>query len=538
MEIFEKWLQGWATENKTPLCANDRPQRVVVIGSGIGGLASAALLAKLGHQVTVFEKHKTIGGHGRCPQIEGLSFSMGPQYVWNFTPGAIGDRFLKFLGIHEDHPFLPMNPDGFETVFLGDGDERRGDTPVKVSIPMGLDAFRDMLMADYPAHAEATRAMFVDMRLIYQAYEQCVAVFPEACSFFTTTYHYMRRFPLPMVDKALLFRMAFWTLKQMFDHHGIPPVIRRIMYGHGGIFAENESQVSALAYIVATGNYHGGSRFPRYGFHHFFDGLKSSIERCHGFVYTSTPVARLGREGEKITHVVTEHGRSHPCDVVISDIAPRLTYRLMASDESHDPYRYRPSRGVMGYLIGIKGKHPAIAAMRGRNYWWQRGDSEVNYTPDLTAPPDMLYMGSPSANGFGNTSRNTADDNLMVFSPANFHEEKAVYQKGEQTVTAFKSRKAEETIGLIDRNMLPGLRRHIRFIKVITSVDTSREISSEWGNAYGRRMDVQHVLLGIPQPRNLPRNLFNVSATVGGAGIAAGVDTSASLVRKLTAQKI
>ena len=36
--------------------------RVVVVGAGVGGLATAARLARAGHQVTVFERSGTVGG--------------------------------------------------------------------------------------------------------------------------------------------------------------------------------------------------------------------------------------------------------------------------------------------------------------------------------------------------------------------------------------------------------------------------------------------------------------------------------------------
>jgi phytoene dehydrogenase-like protein len=71
----------------------------VVIGSGIGGMASAALFAKTGHHVTVLEMNDSqIGGHGRLLTLDGMKYSMGPQYVWEFNDGERGDRFLSFLG--------------------------------------------------------------------------------------------------------------------------------------------------------------------------------------------------------------------------------------------------------------------------------------------------------------------------------------------------------------------------------------------------------------------------------------------------------
>lgn len=98
----------------TPLWSDEK-KNIVVIGSGIGGIASGALFAKIGHKVNVLEMHKKlIGGHGRWLTFKGLKFSMGPQYVWEFNDGELGDRYLKFLDIKKTNPFLLMAQDGFE----------------------------------------------------------------------------------------------------------------------------------------------------------------------------------------------------------------------------------------------------------------------------------------------------------------------------------------------------------------------------------------------------------------------------------------
>ena len=51
----------------------------IVIGSGIGGLASGAILAKQGYMVTILEAHpELIGGHARTYTVDGYSFCSGP----------------------------------------------------------------------------------------------------------------------------------------------------------------------------------------------------------------------------------------------------------------------------------------------------------------------------------------------------------------------------------------------------------------------------------------------------------------------------
>lgn len=86
-----------------------RMSRVVVIGSGAGGLAVAARLAVKGHQVTVLEQSATFGGKLASYTREGFTFDTGPSL---FTlPAVYRDLFLKTGGALEDAVDLqPVEP--------------------------------------------------------------------------------------------------------------------------------------------------------------------------------------------------------------------------------------------------------------------------------------------------------------------------------------------------------------------------------------------------------------------------------------------
>ena len=60
---------------------NTSPQRIVVLGAGIGGLTAAALLARAGHSVTVLEASEWIGGKSRRLEIDGQRVDTGPALV-------------------------------------------------------------------------------------------------------------------------------------------------------------------------------------------------------------------------------------------------------------------------------------------------------------------------------------------------------------------------------------------------------------------------------------------------------------------------
>ena len=67
--------------------------RVVVIGGGVGGLASAARLAKLGHQVTLVERLPGLGGAMSEVEADGFAWDAGPTYT--LLPAVVRDLFRK-----------------------------------------------------------------------------------------------------------------------------------------------------------------------------------------------------------------------------------------------------------------------------------------------------------------------------------------------------------------------------------------------------------------------------------------------------------
>jgi phytoene dehydrogenase-like protein len=69
---------------------------VVVIGSGIGGLCCAALLARYGYKVTVVEAHYHAGGAAHGFQVGGYHFDAGPSFFAGLSgPPGTGSNPLK-----------------------------------------------------------------------------------------------------------------------------------------------------------------------------------------------------------------------------------------------------------------------------------------------------------------------------------------------------------------------------------------------------------------------------------------------------------
>lgn len=81
---------------------DSRPQktsRVVVIGAGIGGLTAAALLARRGYSVQVFDQAFVPGGCASTFKRRGFTFDVGATQVAGLEPGGIHHQIFAELGV-------------------------------------------------------------------------------------------------------------------------------------------------------------------------------------------------------------------------------------------------------------------------------------------------------------------------------------------------------------------------------------------------------------------------------------------------------
>src|SRR4051794_39411278 len=75
--------------------------RVVVVGGGLGGLASAALLGRAGHEVTLLEANPWLGGKSRRIELDGRRMDTGPSLL---TFPGVWDEFLRRWDVEGENP--------------------------------------------------------------------------------------------------------------------------------------------------------------------------------------------------------------------------------------------------------------------------------------------------------------------------------------------------------------------------------------------------------------------------------------------------
>ena len=84
-------------------------KKVIVIGSGFGGLGAAARLAARGYEVEIFEKRDKIGGRAYVYDVNGFKFDGGPTVIT--VPFMFDDIFALAGRRREDYvEFKPLDP--------------------------------------------------------------------------------------------------------------------------------------------------------------------------------------------------------------------------------------------------------------------------------------------------------------------------------------------------------------------------------------------------------------------------------------------
>ena len=116
---------------------------VAVIGAGLGGLMTAARLAKRGRKVAVLDSHYVAGGCAtmftRGTGEQRVNFDVGLHYVGDCGPGGRIPELLREVGVDVD--WRPLDPDGFDELVFPD---------LRFRIPADRGLYRDRLVAAFP----------------------------------------------------------------------------------------------------------------------------------------------------------------------------------------------------------------------------------------------------------------------------------------------------------------------------------------------------------------------------------------------------
>jgi phytoene desaturase len=361
--------------------------RALVIGTGTGGLAAAAFLAKDGFDVLGLERAERLGGYLAPFSRDGFQFDPGLHYVGACRPGQLVHDLLARLGIDAGALFCELDPDGFDVL-------RFPDREVRICRP--LNAYRDRLLGLFREESRGLRQYF--------------NVLGGAARMHDALGHTLVGRPIlsdlvALTGVPALLQWSQRPLRDLIENSVKDPHLRAILAGQSGYYALPPSRVVALAALLYMVHFSDGAFFPRGGGGGLRDALVGACESHGARFRTGATVTRILVERGRVKGVVLADGERIEADVVVSAIDPTLTLGRLLEAKSVRPSLRRkaaviePSMAVFTLYLGLR-RDLRARGLGAQNLWlYPSWDVEQAFAARFTGklPPRPMLFVSPTS---------------------------------------------------------------------------------------------------------------------------------------------
>lgn len=263
---------------------------VIVIGSGLGGLSTATLLARTGRKVLVLEQHDVAGGCSHSFKEQGYEFDTGLHYVGNMHDPSIPSRRLLDSVTGGYVKWAPMNREDNNYTY---DMMVHGDT--KFAFRAGEDRLKADLEKRFPGTSKQVEKYISEVKW----------VLPLAISLVSRMLPtWVSKLLWPLIN-YFHSRAALTTdqmMKRIFGEGKDSEEIRSYLtyvYGDYGLLPEDSSW---LIHCAVVNHYLQGASYPVGGSSVLAQGAAQVLKRYGGSILVRAPVAEilLGDNGEAI----------------------------------------------------------------------------------------------------------------------------------------------------------------------------------------------------------------------------------------------
>ncbi len=283
---------------------------VAVVGAGIGGLTSAALLADAGLKVAVYEQHVVPGGFChtflRKAQFSGqpcvYRFDAGPHDFSGVWPGGPLTSVLERLSVADRISWRRL-----DHTFRFNG--------VSVDVPRDWQAYGLELARLFPGSAQGFESLFIDIRAIYDAMF-ATGVGRAGIPGMPSTVDEMLAFPRA---HPFAFNWLERPFGELVGKHIADPDAQKILNALTGYISDGSEILTCAQMAPLFGYFIHGGFYPMGGSGRFADILTEAIEERGGVVQLKSPVQRISVENGRATGLVLANGAPVPAKAVISN---------------------------------------------------------------------------------------------------------------------------------------------------------------------------------------------------------------------------
>ena len=482
----------------------------IVIGSGIGGMAAAAALSRVGYKVLLLEQHLTLGGLTHSFSRDGFTWDVGMHYLGGMSPQDQDRAVLDWLS---DTPidFVSLGSI-YDIVHVGAAE------PLSLSRP--YEAQEMDLKDRYPEEAEAieawTRALRKGRKAMYK-------IFPTRA---------MPEIAGDMLDwwnRRALRKWCARTTKEVIDDITDHPELAAVMAAQWGDHGGRPSKASFAAHALIAGWYlHSGSWYPVGGSAAFAEHIIPTIAKHGGETRGGIRVEQLLLEDDAVVGVRTDDGTEIRAKCVISDIGARETIdTLLPEGCGHEDWmadiRALPSSiAHFTLFLGFEGDVEAAGATRANHWIYPTGEADVLWTDVPDGPPPCMVVSCGSLKNplHDPGPRRKHMGQVLVWADWDSVSEWAERPAGQRgdDYADFK-RRVEEAMMTQFESYFPDLAKLVVFRELATPLSTVSFTGHREGAFYGLDVTPERFMCDALRAKTPIPNLFLAGQDVASPGI-------------------
>jgi len=493
-------MRGIHTESK------QESYDAVVVGAGIGGLSTAALLAKAGKSVLLLERHDRAGGYAHSFKRRQFHFDSGVHLVSGCGPtgyqnGSAIYQVCQAVGIDTNTLFMPIKSYA-RAVYPG----------LEITLNSGEEALIDGLCKHFPQEKQNLLKLIRLCKTLAEEAMLAESVLEQSRS--------SRVSPAELL--AHLFRYRRTTLTEALAEHLSDPRLRQVCASLWPYLGLPPSRLSFLywACMMAGYTYEGGY-YCRGSFQAYANALANAIETLGGEVLLNASVRRIAVEQNHVTGVVLENGQFIQTACVVSNVDAHQTADWLIGRE-HLPAAYQRQLAQLESSTAIFVSYLAtdlpMQDHPHESFFYDSFDHEAAYTSTQTGNFNWFSATLPSLQ---DPSLAPSGQHIMLLTTLCPFD---VGQSWRQAKAIFQER-------LLDKaeQQFPGLRQHLLFIESGSPRTSERYTLNYQGAAYGFAPSPDQIGPGRPGVRGPIPGLYHTGHWTRPGGGVAGVSVSALL---------
>ncbi len=510
----------------------------IIVGSGMGSLTTAAILAKEGQKVLVLERHYTAGGFTHVFKRKGFEWDVGIHYIGEVQrPNSITKRLFDYIS-DGNLKWADMG-EVYDRIIIG---EKSYD------FVKGIKNFKQKLYEYFP---EEKKAIDDYINLVFASTKATGSFFAERAIpplLSMLMGKKMRRPFLKYSDRTTYDVLSSLTKNQE---------LIKVLTGQYGDYGLPPKKSSFAMHASLVRHYFSGGSFPIGGSSQIVETIDPVIEKAGGTILINAEVDKVIIENNRAIGVHMTDGKSFFAKNIISGAGIMTTYKKLLPDAVKSKHKLeehlknvRRSVSHACLYIGLKGS-PEELELPKTNLWiYPEGTDDHDTTvekflKDNNAPLPVVYVSFPSAKDpdWSNRYPGKSTIDIITLEPYDNYAKWGGSQwmkRGEE----YEQRKEKTAQRLLEvlYKQLPHLKGSIEHYELSSPLTTQHFVNYDQGEIYGIDHTPERFRQKFLRPRTPIKNFYLTGQDIVTAGVAgalfAGVLTASVITKKNIIKKV